>query len=203
MNFDKVASKESIEKAIAALKNNGIDAIFVASREEAKEKALGLIPTGASVMNMTSVTLDTLGISKEIVESGKYDSIRARLMKMDSKKDGKEMKKLGAVPDVAIGSVHAVTENGEVLIASASGSQLPAYVYGAEKVIWVVGGQKIVKDKVEGIQRIYKYTLLLESERARKAYGVPGSSVNKLLVVNKESQVGRISMIIINDVLGY
>ncbi len=114
------------------------------------------------------------------------------------------MQKLGAAPEYVIGSVHTVTEDGHVLIiASASGSQLPAYVYAAEHVIWVVGTQKIVKNIEEGMKRIYKYVLPLESARAHKAYGVPGSSVNKLLIVNKEPVPNRITIILVQQPLGF
>ncbi len=99
--------------------------------------------------------------------------------------------------------MHAVTEDGKVLIASNSGSQLPAYAYGSGHVIWVVGAQKIVKNLDEGIKRIYEHSLPLESERARKAYGVPGSAVNKLLIINKEIIPGRITMILTKEKLGF
>src|SRR5258708_2300207 len=126
--WTQLADKATIEKTIAALAANNIEAVFVESEEEAKQKALELIPQGAEVMNMTSRTLDTIGISKEIVESGKYNAVRNLLAKMDRKTQGLEMQKLGAAPEYAIGSVHAVTQDGKVLIASQTGSQLPAYV---------------------------------------------------------------------------
>ena len=113
------------------------------------------------------------------------------------------MKKTGAAPEYCIGSVHAVTQDGKVFIASNTGSQLPSYAYGSANVIWVVGTQKIVKDFDEANERIYKYTLPLESERARKAYGVPGSAVNKMLIVNKEVAPGRITIIFVNEKLGF
>lgn len=113
------------------------------------------------------------------------------------------MQRLGATPEWVLGSVHAVTETGEALIASNTGSQLPAYAFGVGKVIWVVGTQKIVKDREEGLGRIYEHSLPLESERAKKAYGVPGSAVNKILIVNREVQPGRITMILVNERLGF
>jgi hypothetical protein len=201
--WDTPASMEKVEKAISALKANGINACFVANGAEAKRKALEIIPQGAKAMNMSSVTLDTIGISKEIMESGRCEPVRKMLMSMDRKTHGQEMQMLGAAPEWAIGSVHAVTESGEVLIASQSGSQLPAYSYGASRVLWVVGTQKIVKDRDEAIRRIYEYVLPLESERAKKAYGVPGSAVNKLLVINKEVKTGRIDLIFVGEKLGF
>ncbi|MEK6840343.1 MAG: LUD domain-containing protein, partial [Nanoarchaeota archaeon] len=152
----------------------------------------------------TSVTLETLGIAEEIAKSGKYNDVRKKFERMMAdKKQKREMKKIGAAPEYAIGSVHAITQNGEILIASGTGSQLPAYAYGSDKVIFVVGTQKIVKNLDEGIRRIYEHSLPLESERAKKAYGVPGSSVNKILIINKEVSPSRIHILFVNRVLGF
>lgn len=199
--FNTIATKKSVDKAISALKANGIEAVFVSSGADAKAKALEIIPAGAEVMNMTSVTLDAIGLADELNNSGKFNSVRAKLM--DEKVSSREKKRLGSAPEWTIGSVHAVTENGEVVIASNSGSQLPAYAYGADHVIWVVGTQKIVKNLGEARQRVYEYVLPLESERAKKAYGVAGSFVSKLLVINKEVQAGRITIIFVGEVLGF
>lgn len=200
--WNKLAYKETIDKTIEALKANGIDAKFVETAEEAKKEVLSQIPKGAEVMNMTSVTLDTIGVAKEIMESEKYNSVRNKLMKMDRNTQGLEMQKMGAASEWVVGSVHAVTEDGYVMVASNSGSQLPAYAYGAAHVIWVVGAQKVVKNTDEGIKRIYEYVLPLEDERAKKAYGV-GSGVSKLLIINKEKIPGRLTLILVNEVLGF
>lgn len=197
--FDKLASNSSIQKAVSSLKANGIEALVVENGSEAKKKVLELIPKGSEVMTMTSVTLDAIGVTQEI-NSENYDSARKKLMSAGSK--GSEMKKLGAAPDYVVGSVHAVTEDGKILVASATGSQLPAYAYGSSRVIWVAGTQKIVKNMEEGIRRIHEYTFPLEDERARKVYGM-GSGVNKLLVVNKEFVPGRITLILVKEKLGF
>lgn len=203
-NWDKVADDQTIKNTILALENNGLKAVVVDSRKEAKEKVLDLIPKGSEVMTMTSVTLDTIGATEEINrKDGKFKPLRDKLYSMDKNTQQQEMNKLGAAPEFAVGSVHAVTEEGEVLIASNTGSQLPAYSYGALNVIWVVGAQKIVKNIDQGIKRIYQYSLVLENERAKKAYGVPGSAVNKILMVNKEVQPGRIKLILVKEKLGF
>lgn len=202
--WDQLASKESIEKTIKALKANGIDTKFVQTSKEAKEELLKLIPQGAEVFNETSGTLDAIGIPKAINESGKYVSVRNKLNSMDRNTQSSEMLKLGAAPAWAIGSVHAVTEDGHVLIASNTGSQLAAYSGGAAHVIWVVGTQKIVKDNTEALKRIYEYVLPLESERANKAYNITtGSNVSKLLIINKEVNPNRITLILVQEVSGF
>ncbi len=200
--WTQLASEQKIESTISALKANGIDALVAENGEEAKKKVLGLLPDGAEVMNMTSVTLDTTGISKEIQDSERFHSARKKLFSMDMKTQPAEIRRLSAAPEYAVGSAHAVTEDGKILIASASGSQLPAYAFGSGKVIFVAGIQKIVKNLEEGIKRIYEYVLPLEDKRARKAYGV-GSGVNKLLIINKEAMPGRITMIFVKENLGF
>jgi len=202
MKWNKIPNDKIIEITEKALKKNGIAVYVVDNRKEALKKALSLIPKGSEVMTMSSVTLDTLGISKEINESGKYNAVRPRLFTMDRTTQAREMAKLGATPDLAIGSVHAVTEDGHVLIASNTGSQLPAYVYAAGKVIWVVGAQKIVKNIDEGMKRLYEYTLKLESKRLKSLYGVK-SNVSKILIINKEINPNRITLIFVKENIGF
>lgn len=203
-NWSQIPEDQVIQKTAEALHANGIEVIITENKEEAKEKTLKLIPQGSEVMTMTSVTLDTVGLSQEINKAdGAFKPVRDKLYAMDRATQAQEMNRLGSAPEYAIGSVHAVTQEGNILIASASGSQLPAYAYGALHVVWVVGAQKIVENTDEGIRRIYEHTLPLESERAKKAYGVPGSNVSKLLIINKEFSPGRITMVLVKEVLGY
>ena len=201
--WNTLPDEAAVQKTIAALKQNGMTAFFVENEEAARKKILEIIPSNAEVMEMTSVTLDAIEIAKTLRETKEYLMIHDKLTNMDRKTQGKEMQQLSAAPQVSLGSVHAITYDGRILIASNTGSQLPAYVYGAEKVIWVVGTQKIVKDIDEGMRRLEEYTLPLESERARKAYGVSGSAINKLLIINKENIQERITIVFVNKNLGY
>ena len=202
MEYDKLADEESIERTVKALKENGVNVEVVENRNEARKKVLELIPEKSEVMTMTSMTLQETGIDEEINKSGKFNAVRDKLYSMDSKTKKQEMNKLGAAPEYVLGSIHALTEDGKLIIASATGSQIPAYVYGAGKAIFIIGSQKIVKNLDEGMKRIYEYVFPLEDERARKAYGV-GSGVNKLLIINKEVQEGRINVILVKEKLGF
>lgn len=201
--WDALADDAGIEKTIDALKQNSIDASVVTTGSDAKKKVLSLIPEGAEVMTMSSVTLDAIGLANELNESGRYQPVRGKLYAMDRITQRVPMLKLGAAPEWTVGSANAVTQDGNILIASATGSQLPAYAYGSAHVIWVVGIQKIVATTEEGIKRIYEYVLPLESERARKAYGAAGSAVNKLLIINKEVVPGRLIVIFVKEKLGF
>ncbi len=201
--WNNPASHKSIAKTIKALQSNGIETIVVDSLTEAKKTVLDLIPSKSEVMTNTSVTLDESGIASEINQSGKYDAVKPKLFTLDRATNNNLMQKLGAGPDYVLGSVHAITEDGKVIIASNSGSNIPNNAYGATNVIWVAGSQKIVKDLDTGMKRLYEYTLPLESERAKKAYGVPGSFVSKILIINKEPNPDRIKLILVKSPVGY
>lgn len=206
MQWNSLANDESLKKTIDSLKENGITAHVVDSATDAKKKVLELLPKGAEVMQMTSVTLDTIGITEPINESGDYDSVRNKLSKLDREVSHLEMQRIGAAPVWTLGSVHAVTEDGKVVIASNTGSQLPAYAYGSSHVIWVVGTQKIVSNLDDAMTRIYDYILPLETKRARKAYNLPdtfNSNVSKLLIVNKEVNPERLTIIFVKEELGF
>ena len=199
-----LAPQGQLDKTIISLKANGMDSYVVKNGAEAKIKVLGLIPAGANVMTMTSVTLDALGIAKELNESGNFDSVRTKLAKMDSKTQAREMRQMTIAPDYVVGSVHAVTEDGKIMIVSATGSQLPAYIYGAEKVVWVVGTHKIVKNIESARKRLQEYVLPLESERANKVYNITtGSFIAKELIINREFTAGRITIIFVPEIIGF
>ncbi|EFH89782.1 LUD domain-containing protein [Ktedonobacter racemifer] len=200
--FRYLAPLERVAKTAEALTANGMRTFVVANAEEARKKVFELIPNGAEVFNATSRTLDQIGVATEIESSGRYDVVRNRLIGLDQEGQERAKRQLGAAPDVLVASVHAVTEQGQLMIASMSGSQIGPGVSGAAKVIYVVGTQKLVANLNEGIRRIHEYTLPLEDERALNAYDV-NSAVNKLLIVNREIFPGRISVILVNENLGF
>jgi len=199
--FNELANKETIERTMKSLEANGMKSYFVKNKKEAKEKILELLPEKAEVMDMSSETLREIGIP-EIVNSNKYNSVKEKLKSMKRETHGREMQRIGTAPEFAIGSVQAVTEDGKLMIASMTGSQLSAYSYGSDKVIFVIGTQKIVKDIDEAMKRLYEYVLPLESARIKPIFGVE-SSVNKILLINKEFNKDRIHVIFVNEKLGF
>jgi L-lactate utilization protein LutC len=201
MAYDTIPARSVVEKTMAALQANGIETFYVEDEAAAKAKVHELIPDGADVMTMTSRTTEGLGLDAELNESGQYASLRGKLYE-DNVEPG-EKRRIGAAADYVTGSVHAVTEDGEVVIASNTGSQLPAYAYAAGTVVWVVGTHKIVADLEAAKKRIYDYVLPLEAERARQAYGVEGSNVSKLLIISKEVNPHRLKLIFVNKALGF
>lgn len=201
--YGRLASDEQIERTVRALEANGIRAIVAANGEEAKAKLYDLIPAGAEVFTSSSTTLSQLGLIDEIDRpDGRYRSVRVQLSKLDPKTQNREMQKLGATPEYILGSVHAVTEAGHVLVASATGSQLAPYAASAAKVIWIVGTQKIIPTFEEALKRLDEYTLPLEDQRALKVYGVH-SGISKLLIIRRETTPGRVTMILVKQNLGF
>ncbi|HET9905387.1 MAG TPA: LUD domain-containing protein [Anaerolineales bacterium] len=200
--FSVLATDEQIERTVSALEANGIQTVVAENGEDAKRIFFELLPEGSEVFLGASVTLETLGIKDEIDSSGRFNALRPKMRAMDRATQGKEIRKLGGAPDYAAGSVHAVTEDGHVLIASNTGSQLGPYASGAGKVIWVVGAQKIVKDVNEGLRRIEEYCYPLEEVHMQDLYNM-STSVNKVLILNREIRPDRITMIIVKEELGY
>jgi L-lactate utilization protein LutC len=200
--FARLAADEQIERARMALEENGIRVLVAEHGEEAEQMVFDLLPEGAEVFTGSSQTLEQLGIPEALSQSEQYNLVRDQLRKMDKKTQNREMEELGATPEYILGSVHAVTEDGQVLVASNTGSQLAPYAASAANVIWVVGAQKIVRDMDEAVRRIEEYAYPREDERLREAMGVP-SAVNKVLLINREIKKDRTTMIIVKEELGY
>jgi acyl-CoA hydrolase len=201
-DFARVAPEDVIERTAQALEANGIRAIIVETAAEAKQALLDLIPEGAQVHSASSRTLEEIDVIAEIQESGRYDAVKPKIYKMDRATQMDEIRKLTASPDYMLGSVHAVTEQGEVIIASGSGSQVGPYVYGASKVIWVIGAQKIVSDVDEGLRRTRDYVRPKEAARMGIAIERFPLRVPKVLIYNFE-RPGRITAIIVKEPLGF
>lgn len=199
--FAQLASDAQIERVTKALEANGMKVLIAENGDEAKRLVLDLIPQGAEVYSNVSKTLEKIGVAAEIDKSGRYNAVRPKVLSLDRKTQGDVIRKLRAIPDYIVGSVHAITEAGQVLTASGTGSQLSAYAYGAGKVIWVVGAQKIVSDLNEGFRRIEEYSHPLEDARMQEAFGVH-SSLNKTLVINRDTP-GRITVVLVREELGF
>lgn len=201
--YGQLPPEARVAVTVRNLEANGIHTIVVASRDEARTAVEQILPPGAQVFDSTSRTLEETGISQLIRDSGRYLPVRPLLLQLGEQGKKAEQRAVGSAPDYIVGSVHAVTEHGQVVVASGSGSQLAPYAYGAGHVIWVVGTQKIVTDLDDAFRRIHEYTLPKESARVREVYGYPGSTVGKLLIVNRELQPGRATMILVNEPLGF
>jgi acyl-CoA hydrolase len=199
--FTTLPDDQSLNDTVVLLEEHGFSVTVVDDLDEARTAVLAQIPAGASVMTNTSVTLQETGIADAINDGGPYDSARNRMFALDFATQAQEMKAIGGQPDYALGSVHAISRDGTLVIASASGSQLASYAWGAANVIFVVGAQKLVPNLEVAHERIYTHSLKLEDARAYAAYG-QNSSVGKVLEIHQE-QPGRIHVVLIRKVVGF
>jgi hypothetical protein len=201
-SFTEPATSARLERTAAALTARGFTVEILDDAAAARTRIGELIPDGASVLTAASETLRLSGIDADLNDSGRYDAIRPRALRMDRATQMDEIRRMIAGPDVAVGSVTAVTETGSLVVASASGSQLPGFAGGAARAIWVIGAQKVVPDLDAALRRLDEHCLPLETERALKVYGVP-SAVNRLLVLNAEPHPDRGFVLLLRTAIGF
>jgi acyl-CoA hydrolase len=199
--FTTLPDAGELAATVVALEEHGFSVEVVDDPGDARTAVLARIPAGSSVMTNTSVTLQETGIADAINDGGPYESARNKMFALDFETQVAQMKAIGGQPDYALGSVHAVTRDGTLVIASASGSQLASYAWGAANVIFVIGAQKLVPDLDAARQRVYQHSLKLEDARAQAAYG-QHSYVGKVLEINQELP-GRIHIVLIRQPIGF
>ena len=199
--FADPAPAQSLRKAAAALTAHGFTADILDDAAAARSRIKDLIPEGASVFTGASETLRLSGIDEDINTSGRYEAIKPRVWAMDRATETDEIRRLISTPDVVVGSVAALTETGSLVIASASGSQIPGYAGGAARAIWIVGAQKVVPDLNTALRRVEDYALPLESARVQAVHGQP-SAINRLLIRNAEPNPGRGTVLLLGEAIG-
>src|SRR5512133_489403 len=131
--FARLASDEQVESVVAALEARNIHAVVANNGEEAKRLVLDLVPQGAEVYANISKTLEDIGVTAEIDKSGRYDAVRPKVVALDRKTQVDEIRVLRSRPTYIVGSVHAITEDGQIMTASYGGSQIAPYAYGSKK----------------------------------------------------------------------
>jgi hypothetical protein len=201
-HFADPASAQSLQQAATALTAHGFTADILDDAAAARSRIKDLIPEGASVFTGASETLRLSGIDEDINTSGRYEAIKPRVWAMDRATETDEIRRLISTPDVVVGSVAALTETGSLVIASASGSQIPGYAGGAARPIWIVGAQKVVPDLNTALRRVEDYALPLESARVQAINGQP-SAINRLLIINAEPYPGRGTVLLLREAIGF
>jgi hypothetical protein len=186
--FTQLASEETIIVTALAVQARGIQAQVLENKAQALEKIQTMIPVGASVMAASSKTLDEVGFTNYF-HNGKHgwQNLKDKVVHEENPVVEKWLRKESSMADFYLGSVHALSKNGEMVFASASGSQLSAYCYNCQNVIWIVGTQKITRDLARAIERVTEYCLPAEDEHQRKLGNPYGSYIGKLLIFQKEA----------------
>lgn len=205
MGYNTLASKEVIDETIKNLAANGVEGMFVASKEDALAKVKEFIPAGASVMNGSSRTLEQIGFVDYLKEgqhgwNNLHDGI---LAEKDPLKQA-VLRKHAVLSDYYLGSVHALSQTGQFIVASNSGSQLPHIVFTSPNLIFVVGAQKIVPNLDEAMKRLQEHVIPLEDNRMMEAHKMH-TFPSKVLIFNKEQvfMQRKVRMIIVNEILGF
>jgi hypothetical protein len=201
LNFSTPASEADLESVAANLRQRNFEVVIVDSAADAKAAVMERIPQGAEVHSGKSKTLEDAGLFKELMESEKYNFIRKRTLKMDRRAQAHEIRKLGAAPDVMLGSVQAVTEVGQLVVTSASGSQIGPYASGAGRLILVIGSQKIVPDLQSAFRRMEEYVFPWEDARLRETLGI-GTMITRTLIIERDYNPGRTTVILVRDPIG-
>jgi hypothetical protein len=200
-NYADPASETTLEEVAARIRERNIEVVIVNDREEARQVVLERIPKGAEVHSGKSKTLQDCGIFDVLQDPDQYSALRHQLLKLDRKTQAREMRKLIATPDFMLGSVNAVTEDGVLVAASATASQIGPYASTAGKVILVVGSQKIVPDLETAFRRIREYVLPWEEDQVRKAASI-GTFVGKILIIEREWNSARMTVVLVREPIG-
>ncbi len=204
MDYTKIASDEVVTKVAEALKGRNVSPIIVDTKEQALEEIKKLIPAGGSVMNGSSTTLQEIGFV-DYLKAGQHgwNNVHEEILKESDPVRQARLRKESVLADYFLGSVHAITEAGQLLIASASGSQIPSYAFTTDNVIWVASANKIVVDREAAFKRIEDYVFPLENKRMQSV-GYPGSTIGRVLVFEREIMPNRhLTMILVKEKLGY
>src|SRR5664280_1350113 len=195
------ASEITIEQVARRIRERNIEVLIVKNGAEARQVVLERLPKGAEVHSGKSKTLQDSGIFDALMDQNQYNALRHQFLKMDRKTQGREIRKLIAAPDFMLGSVQAITEDGILVVASATASQIGPYANTAGKVILVVGHQKIVTDIDTAFRRIREYILPWEEVQVRKAVNM-GTFVGKILIIEREWISDRMTLILVKEPIG-
>ena len=196
------ATNESIKRTIEALAARNVDAALVENREAALAKLLELVPEGSEVFVSTSETLDTIGYTEHMNGNDRYVNLHDRMLAQPDAASQREFRRKTTIADYFVGSVQAIAETGEIVVASGSGSQIGAFAYGARRVVMVAGTQKICPTLAEAEARTRGYTLE-RHDRWLEGRGSGPAPIGKYMVMEHEPVVGRITMILIPERLGW
>ena len=198
-----VTTNDVLIQTSLALTQRNIYTSIAENAADAKQLLIDLIPRNSEVYVSTSETLDSIGYTEHISQSNNYKSLNELVTAetdLDTQKDVR--RRVTTIADYFVGSVQAISASGEVIIASGSGSQIAAYVYGAKKVFWVAGIQKICQDLPSAIERVRGYALE-KHDQWLQGYGRSAAPVGKLLIFEHEQVKERVHMILVKEILGW
>lgn len=203
--YNEIPTDDIIEKTVAALTANRFNATVVNTKEEALEKIKSLIPAGASVHNGSSETLKEIGYI-DYLKSGQHgwNNLHEGIIAETDPVKQKALRKQSTLSDYYLGSVHGLSEGGEMVIASATGSQLPNIVYSSDNIIFVVSAKKIVPTLADAVVRVEDHVFKLENARTQNL-GWGNSYLSEMVLLRRQHPTyGRnFQVIIVKEKLGF
>jgi hypothetical protein len=200
----ELASEVTVRRTMEGLKGRGVRVEFLQNRDEALKRLIGFIPPGAELTTGASTTLEEMGFV-DLLKSGNHpwNNLKAKIVAEKDPLKQAELRKKSVTAEYFLGSIHAIAQSGEIIVASNTGSQLAPYAYSSKNVVWVVGVQKIVHNVEEGMRRVREYCLPLEDQRMKRA-GFEGSSIGKILIFERENLPFRkLTLFFVNEKLGF
>jgi L-lactate utilization protein LutC len=203
MDYTKIPPQDVINKTAEAVKAQNVNVYQVDSKEEALAKLKELLPAGAEIMTASSTTLDQIGFV-DILKSKNHPWKNLKDAIVAEKDPAKQaaLRKQSLTSEYFLGSVHAVTQQGELVVASASGSQIPGYAFASDNVIWVAGAHKIVPTLQDAFERIEKHTVPLEDKRM-KSVGMSGTKWSHTYVFKYNIMPRKLHLILVKEALGF
>lgn len=203
------------KEIVDILNSHMFDAKYAETVDEAKKMVAELIPEGAKIAVGGSVTLNDTGIMADIIRDPKYNFIDR--YHASSYENMLELYKEGLTSDVFVSSVNAVTKEGQLICMDCTGNRVSSLIFGPEKVIVVVGVNKIVNTMEEGIARCKKIAPLNARRIPHKQTPCYEDGVCKKGICKMHERVcnsigiidgcyyfpKRISVIVVPEVLGY
>lgn len=200
-DFTDPATEVELEALAGRLRERNFEVVIVPNAAEAKAEVFKRLPDGATVHSGKSKTLEDAGIFEALMASDRWDFLRRRTGKMDRATQGDEIRRINSSPDVMLGSAHAVTESGQIVITSASGSQIGPIASGAGKLILVIGSQKVVPDLDSAFRRIEEHVFPYEDARLREAMNI-GTKITRTLILDRDFRPGRTTIILVREPIG-
>ena len=207
MEYNTLPSPERLQRTMEAIRNRGVNVTQAENKESVLAQLQSLIPAGATVMTGSSVTLQQIGFEALLI-SGKHPwkNLKDGILAEKDPASQSALRRQATLAEYFLGSVHAIAETGEIVIASATGSQLPAYVYSSPNIFWVAGTQKIVPTLETALQRVRDYVLPLEDQRLKQLFGKEMvCRIGKLVIYERESPLlhRKVNLILVNEILGF
>ena len=206
MDYETIIETDRIISTMEAVKARGIAVELVESKSEALKRVLEIVPDGASIVTAASVTLNEIRFMDELT-SGKHNwrSLSSEIRAENDPDKRALLRRKSSLVDFSLGSVNAIAETGEIVVASGTGSQLFPYL-SVMNVLWVAGVQKIVPSLDDAIRRVREYCAPKVEEMGRRTLGREGSGViGKILIFENEATLLRrnVRLILVNESVGF